>query len=473
MSGCVVTAQTSQPCQDGNQCTNDDICTQDGCVGQAAENCNCQQDGDCTLYDDNDLCTGIVRCLEGSCQVDPTSVVTCPLPGEPCINIQCAPETGECVTNATTGACTDGDLCTHNDECVDGVCEAEPLTCDDGDECTTDLCLPSIGCVVEFIPDCQPKGCKEGAVGLCGACGQRVCTGGVWGICQDEKTCVAGATETAPCGNCGQKTRTCNETCEWNEWNDCQGQKVCTPGQGESQACGACGSQQRNCTNDCSWGDWSNCSGQGACEPGTIGDCDQGDCDGTKACNNNCAWETCVMEPVCCGDGKCTSGAETCNTCPQDCPCYPNAKAVYRYYWYDDSGGQLKNANHMVRTVKDTAGYDYKGNHYDYEGKHFELFASDNGPDLKPLYQSYKASPLAGAPNHLPSITSDAGSDLGYTGHKVIGYCSSKQTPETPKELTRVYANQLTDHFATTNPAGEVAAGDGYYVQGGHLCWVP
>jgi hypothetical protein len=179
------------------------------------------------------------------------------------------------------------------------------------------------------------------------------------------------------------------------------------------------------------------------------------------------------MEPVCCGDGECTSGKENCNTCPQDCPCYPATKAIYRYFWYDDSGGQLNNADHMFRTAKNPGGYDYKGNHYDYEGKHFELFVSDNGPDLIPLYQSYKASPLAGAPNHLPSTSITQNSlDLGYTGHTIIGYCSSKQTTDTPNHLIRVYAKQLTDHFATTNPAGEVANGQGFYVQGGGLCWV-
>ena len=58
-------------------------------------------------------------------------------------------------------------------------------------------------------------------------------------------------------------------------------------------------------------------------------------------------------------------------------------------------------------------------------------------------------------------------------GHTVIGYCSSEKTGESPKQLTRVYANQLVDHFATTNADTEIANGQGFYAQGGSLCWVP
>ena len=330
-SGCVVTTQPNQPCQDGNLCTNDDVCTEDGCVGQAAETCACQDDAECALYDDQDLCTGTVRCIEGSCQVDPTTVVTCPLPGAPCITLYCAPETGLCVPSFPVGPCTDGDLCTENDTCDNGVCKADPLVCDDGDECTTDSCVPSIGCVVEHLPDCAPQKCQDGMHGLCGACGIRTCVGDTWGPCEGEKSCKSGTTDTGACGNCGEHTRTCQPWCEWDEWSECQNEKTCmplttdtlgcgecahqtrtctdncewgdfgecvafgscTPGETETQGCGNCGSQSRGCTDGCEWGGWSDCAGQGPCSPGATQGC--GEC-GSQSCGGNCQWGSCQGE---------------------------------------------------------------------------------------------------------------------------------------------------------------------------------
>ena len=68
--------------------------------------------------------------------------------------------------------------------------------------------------------------------------------------------------------------------------------------------------------------------------------------------------------------------------------------------------------------------------------------------------------------------TAEVSRRLGYTDQTVIGYCSGKQTAETPTQLARVYANQLVDHFATTNADAEIANGQGFYAQGGNLCWV-
>ena len=37
--------------------------------------------------------------------------------------------------------CNDGDLCTQTDVCGGGVCQgSDPVSCDDGNECTDDLC---------------------------------------------------------------------------------------------------------------------------------------------------------------------------------------------------------------------------------------------------------------------------------------------------------------------------------------------
>jgi len=323
-SGCVVTTQPNQPCQDGNQCTNDDVCTEDGCVGQTAETCACKDDGECALYDDQDLCTGTVRCIEGSCQVDPTTVVTCPLPGAPCITLYCAPETGLCVPSFPVGPCTDGDLCTENDTCDNGVCKADPLVCDDGDECTIDSCVPSIGCVVEHLPDCVPQKCQDGMHGLCGACGIRTCVGDTWGPCEGEKSCKAGTTDTGACGNCGERTRTCQPWCEWDEWSECQNEKTCMPLTTDTQSCGVCANHTRTCTDNCEWGEFAECiSFGGGCEPDQVQDQECGNCGSqSRTCTEGCEWNDwggCQGEGSCSPDQTDSQGCADCGTQTRTC----------------------------------------------------------------------------------------------------------------------------------------------------------
>jgi len=82
-SACVATPLHGQPCQDGNQCTNDDVCTAGTCVGTTVETCTCIQDTDCTLFDDANLCNGQVRCMEGHCLIDPTTIQPARRQGSP------------------------------------------------------------------------------------------------------------------------------------------------------------------------------------------------------------------------------------------------------------------------------------------------------------------------------------------------------------------------------------------------------
>ena len=321
---CDVTPLTGQPCVDGNQCTNNDACSDGVCAGLVAENCACSEDADCTLYDDDDWCTGVVRCIAGSCQIDPTTVVNCPLPSAPCISIQCVPDTGECVTLNLDGPCADGDLCTANDQCVDGFCQGEAVPCDDMDDCTNDLCVPSMGCVVEFIAGCEPEGCTNGTVGLCGKCGTRLCLGNEWGPCENQKTCLGGTTETEACGNCGEQSRSCSDECEWNEWSPCASEGACTPGKNEVQTCGPCDTQQRTCGSECEWSDWGQCSEEGICTPGETQSQGCGNCGNQlQTCTDQCMWgdwNTCTDQGACSpgesqsqGCGNCGTQTRTCN----------------------------------------------------------------------------------------------------------------------------------------------------------------
>ncbi|MBT8483910.1 MAG: hypothetical protein HKN97_03170 [Myxococcales bacterium] len=72
--------------------------------------------------------------------------VTCD-DGNPCTLNRCIPGTG-CIFPAWTGPCEDGNVCTVDDACVAGVCTpGAPLDCDDHSACTEETCDPSSGCV--------------------------------------------------------------------------------------------------------------------------------------------------------------------------------------------------------------------------------------------------------------------------------------------------------------------------------------
>jgi hypothetical protein len=48
---------------------------------------------------------------------------------------------------AVSGPCDDGNLCTVQDQCVDGQCGGKPRECGDGVACTVDSCDPAVGCL--------------------------------------------------------------------------------------------------------------------------------------------------------------------------------------------------------------------------------------------------------------------------------------------------------------------------------------
>ncbi|MFO0751159.1 MAG: hypothetical protein U1F43_36625 [Myxococcota bacterium] len=72
----------------------------------------------------------------------------CPAPpgSHGCSIATCDPRDG-CGLRQGTGPCDDGDLCTSDEQCVDGACRGGLLVvCDDGDPCTDDACDPASGC---------------------------------------------------------------------------------------------------------------------------------------------------------------------------------------------------------------------------------------------------------------------------------------------------------------------------------------
>ncbi len=142
--------------------------------------------------DDGNLCT-VDSCLEAACFYN---LVQCD-DGDPCTGVMgldtCNPETGlcefpvwwdcddgnECTYDLCDGIggcshspvfdfCDDGDPCTLGDQCANSMCVSGPSdvcdevclgapapNCDDGDECTTDYCDSELGCIQEIIPGCN------------------------------------------------------------------------------------------------------------------------------------------------------------------------------------------------------------------------------------------------------------------------------------------------------------------------------
>jgi len=140
-NGCQkTTPATDSPCDDGNECTENDTCTTDAngvlsCTGTLT-------DGD----DDNE-------CTQDSC--DNGTLTNTPLTNTPC-TLQATGQPGTC----NDGVCTDsgvcgcgndadcggGDLCS-NVKCIDCACIVQPEDpCDDGLECTIDVCDSNKGC---------------------------------------------------------------------------------------------------------------------------------------------------------------------------------------------------------------------------------------------------------------------------------------------------------------------------------------
>jgi hypothetical protein len=117
------------------------------------------------------VCTQVDKCHDGQCVgFNPLSCND----GNPCTTDICDPVAG-CLTSFNTDACEDGNPCTVNDRCNQGVCVSGGLnSCDDGNECTNDSCVAEMGCRNEPKPNglactraglnqCQRAVCQNGA----------------------------------------------------------------------------------------------------------------------------------------------------------------------------------------------------------------------------------------------------------------------------------------------------------------------
>lgn len=159
MGGCTFTIMAGSPCDDGDPCTNNDECTGSGCVGiptdcsyldsdctigqcDGAGGCISVPRGNGTACDDGDPCTVNDGCIDGVCTGTP---LDCSSLDSDCTIGQCD-GAGGCISVPINDgfACSDGDPCTFNDACNGGVCTGTQNNCDDGDPCTIDYCVDGV-----------------------------------------------------------------------------------------------------------------------------------------------------------------------------------------------------------------------------------------------------------------------------------------------------------------------------------------
>lgn len=185
-AGSCLPGETTVP----EDCKDDEPCTIDGCDPSALGG-----EGDCSQTilengagcDDGDLCTNVDVCTGGECHgflapddtVDQSEAPFCD-DDNACTLSSCDPTEGCQHEDVELGSpCSDGDACTAIDSCKSGVCvPGDPLDCDDSTQCLDSSCDSGIGCVSEEID--QGTECDLEAVdGVCalaqcdgsGACG--------------------------------------------------------------------------------------------------------------------------------------------------------------------------------------------------------------------------------------------------------------------------------------------------------------
>jgi len=381
--------ETLVSCDDGNPCT-DDSCGDDlqcqhsfnelpcdpehpcATTGQCQEGLCIRADyicdpctvtgNECVELSAEDACVGAFVCNSDNQECDrvPDSKVVC-LTDNPCGSVVCDPGTGLCVEqprpNGST--CSDHNLCSLNDRCVDGQCMGDSLVCGQSEfSCQSANCDPGSGCVVanlSGIPCSDGSPCSTEDVctnGVCQgvlseecSCGQDMdcqiyddgnpCSGTL--RCADgacavaPETVIQCPTPGGPCqqnacdpntgqckvawipGNACSDGDPCTAQDQCGAEGVCQGvpipncgetcpdttTKECEPG--DSQNCGLGGEQF--CDSNCAWG---TCQNEGECSNGSTQPC--GNC-GTQSCQNN-AWSDCQNEGVCaagtnqdCGNG--------------------------------------------------------------------------------------------------------------------------------------------------------------------------
>ncbi len=328
----------SVPCDDGNACSTNDHCQDGVCAGDTTMDCDddnvcttdtcddtqgCVHINNSAACEDGDLCTVGDICEDGDC-VPGTAKDCSHLDGQ-CLVGTCDSSTGDCETdprpNGTT--CDDGQACSTNDHCQDGVCTGDSqLDCDDDNVCTTDTCDDTLGCVHAYnqAPCDDGNACTENDT-----CEQGFCSGDAVD-CDDGNVCTtdscdpqAGcdhANNTDPCEDGDDCTvgDTCQDGgCQPGAARDCDDSNVCTD-DSCVQGLGCVNANNSDACDDgnsCTEGDY--CQG-GTCHPGAGLDCDDDNpctddlCDTGTGCYHEFNTDSCDDDDPCTMNDVCYEG---------------------------------------------------------------------------------------------------------------------------------------------------------------------
>lgn len=329
-------------CNDGNASTTNDACSAGVCMGTPIT-VNCDDGNPCTVdtvsgtsclhsaaaagtaCNDGLFCNGTDACNNGSCILHTGN--PCPGPdGDSNCSESCNELSDNCTAKDPTGsACNDGNPSTTGDVCNASVCAGTPLSCDDGNSCTTDT-LSGTTCLhaaVAFGTPCDdglycngPDSCNAGT---CSSHAGNPCNGGLEcaNVCNEAANNCFTAANTAcvpdsnPCtsdvcnggGSCTHPLKpagaSCNDSLFCNGTDTCSSTGACTPS-----------------GNPCPGPDGDvDCSE--ACNE-TSDSCTANDPNGTSCgAGSTCQNGLCVTASYC-GDGVCDA-TEDCSRCPSDC----------------------------------------------------------------------------------------------------------------------------------------------------------
>jgi hypothetical protein len=294
-TGACTNAPNTAPCSDGDACTTGDLCAGGHCTAGTPVVCNdnntctddaCDKSGSCTFTNndanactDHSACTSGDHCQAGVCAATP---ITCPDDGNVCTTAVCVPSTG-CGQSFNTVACDDGNACTSADQCALGICAGTPKTCNDSNSCTLDTCSLATG---QCVFTATTSGCDDGNLCTVGdVCATGVCTPGMAKVCNDNNPCTDDS--CSPTAGCVFTP---------NNANACSDGSLCTA---DHCAAGACVSTPVVCPDD------QNPCTTAACSP-------------TTGCSQTFNSDPCDDHDLCTTNDRCSSGVCQAGT-PKDC----------------------------------------------------------------------------------------------------------------------------------------------------------
>jgi hypothetical protein len=232
-------------CNDGNGCTQNDVCQSGVCVGANPIVCGaptaCQTAGSCapqtglcvfpakpdgTMCNDGNGCTQTDTCVAGACAG--ANPVVCPAPGMPCFAAGvCNPQSGVCsaaIPQPNGAACDDGNACTQSDTCQGGACNGGPPVICAANACqTAGACDPVTGCSALAKPD--GTACNDASACTANdSCKAGVCTGTAT-VCAALDSCHAVGVCNPQSGVCSNPGKPDGASCD--DGNACSTQDYC------------------------------------------------------------------------------------------------------------------------------------------------------------------------------------------------------------------------------------------------------